>query len=76
MKTEVLVLAIELPYNERLVTLGIFTLDQNSSRCSLIFCGLNLEYRIANSVNIPMWARSSPSAASNMVISSSKYPRS
>ena len=31
---------------------------------------------MASSVNIPMWARSRPKAASNMVINSSKYPRS
>ena len=41
-------------------TLGMLTRDQKSSRCSLIFSGFNLEYNIANSVNIPMCARSKP----------------
>lgn len=42
------------------LTFGMLTLDQKSSRCSLIFSGLYLEYRIANSVNMPMWALSKP----------------
>ena len=55
-----------------LLTLGMLTLDQNSSKCSLILVGLYLEYRIANSVNMPMWARSRPNAASIKDMSSSK----
>ena len=56
-------------------TLGMFTRDQKSSRCSLILDGLYLEYRMASSVNMPMWARSRPSAASISVMSSLKWPR-
>lgn len=43
-----------------MITLGILTLDQKSSKCSFIFEGLYLEYRIPNSVNIPMCALSRP----------------
>lgn len=38
----------------------MLTLDQKSSKCSLIFSGLNFEYKMANSVNIPIWALSNP----------------
>ena len=41
-------------------TLGMLTLDQNSSKCSLIFSVLYFEYRIASSVNMPMCALSRP----------------
>ena len=57
-------------------TFGILTLDQKSSRCSFILDGLYLEYNMASSVNIPMWARSRPKAASSNWMSSSKNPRS
>lgn len=42
------------------ITLGILTLDQKSSKCSFIFEGLYLEYKIPNSVNIPICALSRP----------------
>lgn len=42
------------------LTFGMLTLDQKSSKCSLIFSVLYLEYKMANSVNIPIWARSKP----------------
>lgn len=42
------------------ITLGILTLDQKSSKCSFIFEGLYFEYRIPNSVNIPICALSRP----------------
>ena len=54
------------------LTFGMLTRDQKSSRCSLIFAGLYFEYRIANSVNIPMCALSKPNAASSKLINSSK----
>ena len=67
---------IELANQNDTLTFGMLTRDQNNSRCSLSLAGLYFEYRIANSVNIPIWARSRPREASSKLISSSKYPRS
>lgn len=57
---QICVIKKKLNFKDIKLTFGMLTLDQNNSKCSLIFSGLNFEYKIANSVNIPIWALSKP----------------